>query len=152
MRKALFLFLAACLVIGFSALDVQAKEWCWKMDPYSDVVKVSVFKPDPGKFHLLVNGRWEDTTNVFPVVGTIERSLSGTSLVMSIHGTRDDMSIWDLRAVLVPSTKSGTWKIKDSTGSYTNNGTFTRINCSTLAPLSDTALTPEHGGRATEGR
>jgi hypothetical protein len=136
MKKIALVVFAVVLTIGFSLTISEAAEWCWKMDPYIDIVKVTVTKPDPLKPHKLAVGRWYDATNTFPVVGAVEKSVDGLSLIISLHGTKDNMSKWDLRAVLDPVTKAGTWQISNSTETQSNSGTFTRVNCLSLTPLS----------------
>jgi hypothetical protein len=115
--------------------DAVAGQTCWNMEPYADIVKLTVSTPDPSyPGNKLVNGVWRDLNLLWPVVGSMVPSADGTQWIISFHGTRNDVTTWDLRASVDKKTKNGTWTIKDPGSGFTNNGTFTKVPCSTPFP------------------
>jgi hypothetical protein len=157
MKKILLVLL---IMVGFSfslfvSKDAEAGQICWAMEPFIDIVKVSSTVPDPLRpAYKLLNGVWADFSNVWPVVGSmVVNPYSNTEWVITLHGTRNDNTVWDLRGVVNKTTKSGTWAIKNPEDSFTNNGTFTKIPCSTPFPGVTAGLMEEEGvSAATESQ
>lgn len=136
MKKIFTFFLLLTIPGAFMVNDAAAGQICWNMEPYNDIVKLTVSTPDPSyPKNKLLNGIWRDEVYLWPVVGSMVPSADGTQLIISFHGTRDDVTTWDLRAVVDKKTKNGTWTIKDPESSFTNNGTFTKVPCSTPFPI-----------------
>jgi len=148
MKKAVLLFLALVMLIGLTIQDSQAVQLCWQLSPFPDIIKVSVFQPDPLLPHKLVNGIWKfDDSYLIPVVGTFEKDLGGVNKRLSLHGTNNFLAGFGgfrdciLDATLSPTSTpkwEGPWALDCGSGGFTNSGDLIRINCLTLVPLSVT--------------
>ena len=152
MKKVVLLFLALVMLAGFVIKDSEAGQLCWNMSPYVDVVKVSTSLPDPlYRNHKLLNGKWDDTYTVFPVVGEMEKDEDGVHKIIGLHATKFSGGIlqsWVWTATIDPITKEGPWNILNPQSGSTNSGTLVRIDCVTGAPLG-AVLAESNMGRAT---
>jgi hypothetical protein len=139
MKKIVIGFALLVIVGSFVISDANAGQICWQLDPFIDIVKVTLTKPDPNLNYKLLNGVWRAGTLLWPVVGSMVKSSDGTQWIISLIGTRNDNTLWALRGEVDKVTKNGIWSIKNPEDAFANNGTFTKIPCSTLFPT----LTPD---------
>jgi hypothetical protein len=145
MKKIVPIFLFLTVLGVFGVHDALAGQICWNMEPFTDIVKLTVSVPDPiYPAYKLLTGVWRDPVFLWPVVGSMVLSADKTQLIISLHGTRNDVTTWDLRAEIDKNTKNGTWTIKNPETGFTNDGTFTKVPCSTpfptLVPLGESGV------------
>lgn len=149
MKKAVFLFLAVMVLIGFAVKDSMAEQLCWQLSPFIDVVKVSVTATGSG--HKIVNGIRFYSTSVYPVVGSFEKDPNGgTVRFLSFYSANETNGYCNFSATVDPTS---TPKWQGSGGNACSNGianswTMVRVNCTTYAPLA-TTITAENNGKAS---
>jgi hypothetical protein len=160
MKKAALFFMALVILVGYAVRDSGAAEMCWNLNPFTDIIKVSMVKPDPLLPHKLITGFWKATGDyVIPVVGSFETDLGGVNKRLSLHGTNNTTSFSGYRDCILDATLSptstpkweGPWEINCGAGGFTNSGVeLTRIDCTTLAPLSFSATQSSNNKAAGE--
>lgn len=128
--KKCILFLAV-VVIFLAPVSANAGflgEYCWKLDPFSDVIKVSV--EQNGK-HYDIHGIWKAS-----VMAAVDGSAVVVGDDIELHYTSTDLIdtgwSWHFHAKMGP-TLNGTWAFERN-DSFTNSGTFTSISCPTSLP------------------
>jgi hypothetical protein len=154
MKKVALFFLALVVLAGFAMKDSEAGQLCWKLNPYTDIIKVSTSTPDSLYDHTLLNGRWRARNPggyACPVVGSMEKHFDGVNKVVGLHATATvggTLYSAIIEATINPKTNNGTWNLLRSDGG-TISGTFTRVDCVTGIPLgTSTASSSESHGNA----
>jgi len=146
MKKAVFMFLAAMIIIGFAMNDSMAGQLCWQKSGVSDIIKVSV--TDTGSGHKLVNGFTSTSSYLLPVTGSFEKDLDGVHRILSLNATNTYTDSWGgnrscvITGVLDPSSTpkwQGTVTTDCGNGDFVTTRDLIRINCSTLKPLANMA-------------
>ena len=110
MKKAVFLFLAVMVVMGFAVKDSVAAAWCWQIDPF-DNIKLTVVKPDPASPFWSLHGVWRGGDTIIPLAGTMAKTLDGTGRILTLHGT-------------YPGSNSQSYSINVEIDAATRNGTM----------------------------
>lgn len=143
MKKVGLILLVLVLFSAFVVTQSEAGQLCWNWSPFLDIIKVSTTSTLNG--HTAVNGFLTASGFYFlPVIGTFEKDPNGLDKRLSLHmtnnttffgGFRDCVADASLSRTSVPKLE-GPVEVNCGAGGFVQTGTLVRIDCSTLAPLS----------------
>lgn len=141
MRYSLALLTAGALALsaGTFSTGAQASEGCFKLTPFSDILKLE-FGAVTNR-HQNVYGNWiAPGSYTLPVSGAYELKSGSQSVKrLGIVGTNITASFNGNLICGLDGTKGGAWKLSCSGGTganYQNSGTLTQVSCAGLSPSS----------------
>jgi hypothetical protein len=129
LRNVALIFAALIVIVGSGTSYAAGTDgfigvFCWKLDPFSDTIKVAV-RDDGGVFQL--NGRWNLGSSYTAIAGSAAADTSGLDFYYTASNLADASlpNSWFFHAKIAsPTALNGTWTFKRDDG-FVNNGTFT---------------------------
>jgi hypothetical protein len=135
--KKLTVLMAALVLVTLMGSLAQAQQVCYRLNPFSDVIKLSYHTVGP---NTNLFGNWTTIFYTLPVVGAREANLNGGPKSVSVHGTNDTSDFGGNPICAIDGVVNGAFTITCVGGSstFTNTGTH-------LTPVSCTAAPQQEG-------
>ncbi len=128
--KKLTVLMAALVLVTLMGSLAQAQQVCYKLNPFSDVIKLS-YHTVGSNTNLF--GNWTTIFYTLPVVGAREANLNGGPKRVSVHGTNNTGDFSGNPICALDGVVNGAFTITcvgGSGGTFTNTGTnITPVSC-----------------------
>jgi hypothetical protein len=154
-RSALVTLAICIFLVGF-AQPSEAQNFlgnfCWKLDPFPDTLRVAVTSYPDGIYGI--NVRWRSSSYQFMGAGAISANpTNGNTLQMAFNsgGNTANLSC-NFQADLNPGSLTGPWSFQCPSSGFSNSGTLSRlVPCpSDAEPFGDEDSGPTAMGTAQE--